>query len=169
MLPGAFTKITRVFKEEAKAVVLKAVNQQDVNGHSPLHTAAYHGDYIGVRYFLRVGGDPNLKDFKTNANPLDLSKDKLVRQALSNLNEAAYKCDVHNLVHLVNCGNKIDSRSSIFGEAPIHKSVITDKTENIATLQAIIDCGADVDTIDANGWTALHHACYKVSPPSSIH
>ena len=162
MLPAAFKKITKIFREEARALVLKVLNQQDVNGHSPLHTAAYHGDYVAVRYFLKAGADPNLKDFKTSANPLDLSKDKLVRSALSNLNEPAYKCDVHNLVHLVNCGNKIDAKSSIFGEAPIHKSVITDKPENVGTLQAIIDCGADVDTIDANGWTALHHACYKV-------
>ena len=105
-----------------------------MNGHSPLHIAAYHGDYVAVRAFLKRGSDPNLKDFKSNSNPLDLAKDKLVRQALSNLNEAAFKCDIHNLVHLVNCGNKIDTKSSIFGEAPIHKSVISNNPENVQTL-----------------------------------
>jgi hypothetical protein len=32
---------------------------------------------------------------------------------------------VKDLKHLVNCGNKIDNKMSIFGEAPIHKAVLS--------------------------------------------
>lgn len=63
--------------------------------------------------------------------------------------------------HLVNCGNKIDSKLSIFGEAPIHKAVITSTHEKEKALKAIIDSKANVDNMDSNGWTALHHAAYN--------
>ena len=60
----------------------------------------------------------------------------------------------------MNCGDKIDDRMSIFGEAPIHKAVLSPEEENKAdALEAIVeDCHANVNNIDANGWTPLHHA-----------
>jgi ankyrin repeat protein len=93
--------------------------------------------------------------------PLDVSKDKFCRKVLTNLNEAAFTCDTRNLKILVNCGNKINDKLSIFGEAPIHKAVLSHKPENSETLKAIIENEADIETMDSNGWSALHHACYK--------
>lgn len=61
----------------------------------------------------------------------------------------------------MNCGNRINDKLSIFGEAPIHKVVLSSKAENTETLKVIIECEADVENIDSNGWSALHHACYK--------
>lgn len=66
-----------------------------------------------------------------------------------------------DLKHLVNCGNKIDSKLSIFGEAPIHKAVLTHVENKLAALATIIECKADVDNMDSNGWTALHHAAHN--------
>lgn len=63
----------------------------------------------------------------------------------------------------MNCGNKIDDRKSIFNEAPIHKAVLSCSSDRNKphTLKAIIDdCNANVNNIDANGWSALHHAAY---------
>lgn len=61
----------------------------------------------------------------------------------------------------MNCGNKIDERKSIFNEAPIHKAVLSFDQNKPLTLRTIIDdCNANVNTIDANGWSALHHAAY---------
>ena len=66
-----------------------------------------------------------------------------------------------DIKHLVNCGNKIDNKISIFGEAPIHKAVLThEKTKN-ETLKTIIETKANLDNMDSNGWTALHHAAYN--------
>ena len=62
----------------------------------------------------------------------------------------------------MNCGNKIDKKWSIFGEAPIHQTIKSSKGENIRTLQTVLDCGADINLIDVNGWTALHYAAKKV-------
>lgn len=66
-----------------------------------------------------------------------------------------------DLKHLVNCGNKINSKLSIFGEAPIHKAVITKVHDKEKVLKAIIENKADVDNMDSNGWTALHHSAYN--------
>ena len=62
---------------------------------------------------------------------------------------------------MVNCGSKIDERKSIFGEAPIHKVVLSSEEHKQETLKNIItDCNANVNNIDANGWSSLHHAAY---------
>jgi ankyrin repeat protein len=61
---------------------------------------------------------------------------------------------------LVNCGNKIDDRQSITGEAPIHRAVLSENAQKTVALTAIIQCNANLDTLDSNGWTALIHAAY---------
>ena len=46
-------------------------------------------------------------------------------------------------------------------EAPIHKAVLSKDLRKKEALEAIIDCKADMDILDSNGWTALHHAAYS--------
>ena len=75
------------------------------------------------------------------------------------MNNAATQANSKDLRYLVNCGDKIDNRSSIFGEAPIHKAVLSPEEEKTDALEAIIEeCHANVNNIDSNGWTPLHHA-----------
>ena len=51
---------------------------------------------------------------------------------------------------------------SITGEAPIHKAVLSGQPQKQMALNTIItDCNANLDTLDSNGWTALHHASYN--------
>lgn len=47
------------------------------------------------------------------------------------MNDAAYQANVKDLKHLVNCGNKIDNKLSIFGEAPVHKAVLSKLKESL--------------------------------------
>ena len=51
-------------------------------------------------------------------------------------------------------------RQSITGEAPIHRAVLSHKIEKTFALESIIQCNANLDTLDSNGWTALIHASY---------
>ena len=52
-------------------------------------------------------------------------------------------------------------------EAPIHKAVLSQDARKNTALQTIIDCRADMDILDSNGWTALHHAAYNGDLDSS--
>ena len=76
------------------------------------------------------------------------------------MNDAAEQTNIPDLQHLVNCGNKIDQKSSVFGESPIHMVVESrgDSDLKLQTLQVILENNASVDNMDSNGWTALHHA-----------
>ena len=65
-------------------------------------------------------------------------------------------------MHLINCGEDINGKKSITAKAPIHSSIdYTVKAKDDSMLKTIIKCGADLNIVDANGWTALHHACEK--------
>lgn len=109
---------------------------------------------------IKLGADPNSPAF--SERPLEVGKDKFVRGVLQNLNDAAFQANVKDLKHLVNCGNKIDSKLSIFGEAPIHKAVLSKFSEvKAAALQEIIESKADINNMDSNGWSALHHAAHN--------
>ncbi len=76
------------------------------------------------------------------------------------MNDAATQASSKDLKYLVNCGNLIDERQSITGEAPIHRAVLSAKAEKTMALESIITCNANLDTLDSNGWTALIHASY---------
>lgn len=95
--------------------------------------------------------------------PLEVSKHKFARGVLQNLNEAANTANVKDLEYLVNCGGAIDEKQSIAGQAPIHKAVLStnDASDKKAMLESIFKQNANVDIIDSNGWTALHHAAHN--------
>jgi ankyrin repeat protein len=81
---------------------------------------------------------------------------------MQNLNKAALQANPKDLKYLVSCGEQIDEKASIFGAAPIHKAI--QSAENAIKQQAldaiVQDCNANVNNIDSNGWSPLHHACY---------
>ena len=74
------------------------------------------------------------------------------------MNGAADINEVNQLKYLVSCGEQIDEKASIVGQAPIHKTVLNAGQEKSKTLNAIFEMNADINVIDSNGWTALHHA-----------
>ena len=143
-------------------MLLKEVlNSQDYNYHTPLHIASYYGDFKSSRLFTKFGA--NAASAATAEAPLEVGKDKFARSVLQNLNEAANTANVKDLEYLVNCGENINSKASIVGQAPIHKAVLSgnNDVEKKQMLSSIFQLNADVNTIDSNGWTALHHAAYN--------
>ena len=158
LLPKEFRQIQKNFKHQIALLLKEALNQQDVNKHSPLHIASYFGDFKASRYMVDHGADSTSIQF--SERPLEVSKDKFARSVLQNLNDAATQASSKDLKYLVNCGNQIDKRESITGEAPIHRAVLSSKAEKTLALESIITCNANLDTLDSNGWTALIHASY---------
>jgi len=105
----------------------------------------------------KLGAEPHSAAFAEK--PLEIAKDKYTRDVLQNLNKAATQANSKDLRYLVNCGNNIDKKMSIFGEAPVHKAVLSDHEEKHNALGMILEtCNADANNIDSNGWTPLHHA-----------
>jgi ankyrin repeat protein len=63
----------------------------------------------------------------------------------------------------VNCGEDIDSKKSIVGQAPIHQAVLSEKedSEKKMALLSILKSNADANITDSNGWSPLHHAAFN--------
>lgn len=58
-------------------------------------------------------------------------------------------------------GEDVNKRLTIFGEPPLHKAIDSSLKSNIGTIKTLLDYDADINLIDYNGWTALHHAAFK--------
>ena len=158
--PDVYKKIYKEYNKERRALTKEILNTEDNNGQTPLHIVSRKGNYVLVRHFLKLGADPNKRDIKLN-NALDIAENKYVRQALTNLNEEANKGNESNINRLVDEGDNINERNSILGEGPIHKAVLSSIKNKIDALRAILKHEPEIDLIDNNGWTALHHAAYN--------
>lgn len=156
-----FKKICNSFKRKMNSLIKQSLSQQDVNNHTPLHIASYFGDFKISKYFVDKGAERSC-DTGTK-KPLEVSKNKQNRDVLQSLNQAAFESKPKDLQYLVNCGEDIDCRMSITGAAPVHRAVQSKANANAKStvLDKIIECNAEPDTLDSNGWTALIHACYN--------
>ena len=146
------------FNEIKKNMLKKIINTQDSNGDSILHISSFHGDFRIVNKLVFFGGNKKLKN-SMNKIPVDLAKDNFVRKVLTNLNKAAKNSDEKNITELVNFGEDINKKKTIFSQAPIHKIIESkDKKKKYEVLKKMLDMGADPNIKDSNGWSALHYA-----------
>ncbi|CAK60461.1 unnamed protein product (macronuclear) [Paramecium tetraurelia] len=54
---------------------------------------------------------------------------------------------------LVNCGQRVNGKSTIYGITPVHKAIEqTYKSSNKTMLKKVLEMDADVNVIDTNGW-----------------
>jgi len=155
---GISRELSNLFKKRKKALLKKIFEVGDNLGDSILHVASFHGDYRIVQKLLLYGADKTLRNDEGKM-PVDLAKDNYVRKVLTNLNKAAKNSDEKNVTELVNFGHDINSKLSIFNQAPIHKIIESNKEEKYDVLKKMLDMGADPRIKDSNGWTALHYSC----------
>lgn len=85
-----------------------------------MHLASFYGDFTLVKFLLTIGADPSKTDNKSKKEVLYFAVNSETRNSLIDLKDAARKGDVKSLKELVNCGNEINSKKTIFGIAPIH-------------------------------------------------
>ena len=95
-------------------------NIKDKDGYTPLHLSSFYGDHSFLSHLLRVGGDPLVESGASGRSVLAFAKNEVVRRALIDLKEAARQGDDKSFTHLINCGNDINERKTIFNIAPLH-------------------------------------------------
>ena len=157
--PEVYQSIFKDFERERKLLIRDIMNTKDIWEETPLHIASRRGLYVLVSNYLKFGAQ-----IWRNINgkaPLDIAKDKFTRKALTNLNEEAFKCLDDNITELMENGEDVNKRLTIFGEPPLHKAVDSGLKQNTTTIRTLLDYNADINLIDYNGWTALHHAAFK--------
>ena len=96
---------------------------QDENKHSPLHISSFFGDFKASRMMVKAGAEASSAAYVKR--PLEVGKDKFARGVLQNLNKAATQSNNEELKFLVNRGSSINKKQSIFGEAPLHKAILS--------------------------------------------
>ena len=151
-------ELSPYFNSLKKEMLKKIINMQDNNGDSILHISAFHGDFRIVNKLVFFGGNKKLTNNEGKL-PVDLAKDNFVRKVLTNLNKAAKSSDEKNITELVNFGQDINEKISMFSQAPIHKIIESKEEKKYEVLQKMLDMGADPNIKDSNGWSALHYAC----------
>ena len=152
------TRLSGEFKSMKITAIKNIINSEDNSGDTVLHLASIHGDYRIVNKLLMYGGDKTLKNVEGNI-PLDMARDEKVRKVFTNLNKEAKNSDEKNLVELINYGHDINSKISIFSQAPIHKVIESKSTDKHSVLNKMLDMGADPNIKDSNGWSPLHYCC----------
>jgi ankyrin repeat protein len=152
-------------------------NLQDSNSRTPLIVAAYRKHHDAVRALLRLGANPNAKDLQrfdilTIAalnNDIDLLKIALEggtdpRAVAGNydgtaLIQAAHLGHVEIVKALIEAKAPLDHVNSMGWTALIVCVVLGNGSkEHVATVEALVKAGADVDIKDRGGNTAVAHA-----------
>ena len=102
--PAFFQKLREEFWYNMSRVIEQAVNTQDQNGHTPLHIAAFAGDFRIVKFLVESGSDRNLRDYRGNSSALDLASTKVTMKYLSDLNSEAVEGNEKDYMYLVHSG-----------------------------------------------------------------
>lgn len=157
---------------ELRAQRRAVVNARDVLGGTPLHYAAVSGDVRATKCLLRNGADRTLRDANGN-QPLGLAAHRVVRAALMPLTTAvSHACHSdagsrsvagddgsapadEALRMLVAAGADVNHRNGVLLRSSLHFAAQQGELEVVKYLLSV---GAEIDQVDANGWTALHIA-----------
>jgi ankyrin repeat protein len=142
------------FRTGLKAAIKVILNTHDINGHTPLHLAAYVGQYNCVRLFIENGADKAHQGYAETA--LNMAGTKLVMRYLTSLEESAATGDSASYKHLINSGYSANESKNEFLMTSVHKAVLH-MGESLAT---VLECEGDVNTIEWNIYTPLHYAAY---------
>jgi uncharacterized protein len=168
---GDVAEIEKLVKDGEK------LNLQDSSSRTPLIVAAYRKHYDAVRALLRLGANVNARDLEqfdilTIAavnNDMELLKIALDAGADARaiagqfsgtaLISAAHRGHVEIVKALIAAKAPLDHVNSMGWTALIMCVVLGNGSkEHIATVEALVKAGADVDIKDRGGNTALTHA-----------
>ena len=149
-----FRKRLYEFHQELTSALKLVLNSHDSNVHTPLHIAAYVGQYNCVRLFIDKGADKNHKG--SSGTALSMAGTKLVMRYLTSLEESASKGDTESYKHLINSGYSANESKNEFLMTSMHKAVL----QQGEALGTVLECEGDVNMIEWNIYTPLHYAAF---------
>ena len=149
-----FRKRLSEFRQELTSALKLVLNAHDSNVHTPLHIAAYVGQYNCVRLFIEKGADKTHKG--SSGTALTMAGTKLVMRYLTSLEESAANGDAESYKHLINSGYSANESKNEFLTTSMHKAVL----QRGEALRTVLECEGDVNTIEWNIYTPLHYAAY---------
>jgi ankyrin repeat protein len=168
---GDIAEIEKLIKEGENP------NLQDSNSRTPLIVAAYRKHHEAVRALLRLGANPNARDLQRfdiltiGAVNNDLELVKLALEGGTDPRAVAGNYDGTALISAAHLGHveivkaliaakaNLDHVNSMGWTALLMCVVLGNNSkEHIATVEALVKAGADVDIKDRGGNSALAHA-----------
>ena len=168
---GDVAEIEKLIKEG------ESPNLQDSNSRTPLLVAAYRKHHDAVRALLRLGANPNARDLQRfdtltiAAVNNDIELLKIALEAGADARAIAGNYDGTALIAASHLGHAEIVKALIAAKAPLdHVNSMgwtalimcvvlgNGSKEHIATVEALVKAGADVDIKDRSGRTALEHA-----------
>jgi serine/threonine protein kinase len=118
--------------------------RKKLRGFRPsIHSAAYIGDEINVRYYVNSGVDINIRD----------------SYGMTPLHRAAETGQVRIVKLLIQLGADVEAVDN-FHETPLH---VAAKTKNRKCIKALIDGGAMINIRNKAGWTPCTTAKYHLA------
>jgi ankyrin repeat protein len=97
-----------------------------------------------------------------NVEPFSLSNDASPRTGFTALHAAASRGYLDIVIWCIESGGAMADLEDKEGETALHKAALNG---HLPIIKYLLPAKADVNARDADGWTALHNACSKVTCP----
>lgn len=187
LLPEEKSLIYKQYRRTTASLKKQILDHQDSQGYTPLHLSSFYGQYELVNKFLLLKANTKLRDLVHHKEAIEYSRNPCIMKAIRDINDSVLDNDMEKFNFLLNSGFGIEDKKSIKIRRPMHHAIINADQEiqkelvksgvdphskqrhevSLGTgsgneelfLKTVVKCGADIDSTDSDGWTALHYAC----------
>ncbi len=154
--------LTRMLLANPDLDINRQSNEKWNKGSTPLHVAAYNGEYQIVALLLELGATVDIRSYN-DSTPLHCTAIKsFLKLPKIDSNDSYYEI----VKLLVAKGADVNTRNR-YGETALHKATSWRYGWKCDIIRFLVDSGADVNAVDGNGNSILH-SIYSINSPTKI-